>query len=85
MARSVHLITSMRSANANQPQPEHHEMSHISIAALAVGTVVLAGLVLVYVSRHVHEHQGPALFAVFGVPLVILLAILLGKHRRARG
>ena len=59
------------------------EMSHVSIAALAVGIVVIAGLVLVYVSRHVHQHPGAVLLAVLGFPVLILLAIIVGKRRRA--
>jgi hypothetical protein len=45
---------------------------------------VIAGLVLVYVSRHVHQHPGAVLFVILGFPVLILLAIILGKRRRAR-
>ena len=62
---------------------ERNEMSHVSIAALAVGIVVIAGLVLVYVSRHVHQHPGAVLLVILGFPVLILLAIILGKRRRA--
>jgi hypothetical protein len=74
----------MRGTNKDRPtQPVRNEMSHVSIAALALGTVVVAGLVLVYVSRHVHQHPGAVLLVVLGFPVLILLAIILGKRRRA--
>jgi hypothetical protein len=59
-------------------------MSHVSMLALIVATVVIAGLVLVYVSRHVHEHPGARLIAIIGVPVVLLLAFVIGKFRRQR-
>ena len=62
-------------------QQQSAQMSHVSIAALAVGIVVIAGLVLVYVSRHVHQHPGAVLFVIVGFPVLILLAIILGKRR----
>jgi hypothetical protein len=71
-------------ARADRSSREHREMSHVSIAALAVGTVVLAGLALVYVSRHVHQNPGAKLLVLLGLPVLIALAIILGKRRRAR-
>jgi ABC-type transport system involved in cytochrome c biogenesis permease component len=74
----------MRGTNKDRStQPVRNEMWHVSIAALALGTVVVAGLVLVYVSRHVHQHPGAVLLVVLGFPVLILLAIILGKRRRA--
>lgn len=74
----------MSGTNNNRSAQGVREMSHVSIAALAVGIVVIAGLVLVYVSRHVHQHPGAVLFVILGFPVLILLAIILGKRRRAR-
>jgi hypothetical protein len=71
------------SLHLREKDPEHDEMSHVSIAALAVGVVVIAGLVLVYASRHVHRHPGAVLVVLLGVPVLLLLAIVLGKRRRA--
>jgi hypothetical protein len=59
-------------------------MSHVSMLALIAATVVIAALVLVYVSQHVHEHPGAALVAIIGVPVLLLLAFVIGKWRRQR-
>jgi uncharacterized membrane protein len=73
----------MRGTKKNRSRGEHNEMSHASMAALALGIVVVAGLVLVYVSRHVHQHPGAVLLVLLGFPVLVLLAIILAKRRRA--
>jgi hypothetical protein len=60
-------------------------MSHVSMLALIAATIVIAALVLVYVSRHVHEHPGAALVAIIGVPVLLALMYVIGKRRRQRG
>ena len=57
-------------------------MSHSAMAALAAAVVVIAALVLVYVSRHVHEHPGAFLVALVGVPALVVLAIVIARRRR---
>ena len=62
---------------------DHREMSHVAMAALAGAIVVIAALVLVYVSRHAHEHPGAALVVILGVPVLIALMFVIGRRRRA--
>lgn len=70
---------------SNSHESDHKEMSHISMAALAVAVVVLAGLSLIYVSRHAHEHPGAVLGVIIGVPALIILALVIGRRRRSHG
>jgi hypothetical protein len=66
--------------------PEHagndHEMSHVAIAALAVSAVVLAGLVLIFASRQIHQHPGAVLATILGVPALITLMVVVVRRRR---
>lgn len=62
--------------------PANPEMSHVSIAALAVSAVVLAGLVLIFASRQVHEHPGAVLATIVGVPALVLLMTMVVRRRR---
>lgn len=65
-------------------EPEHSkEMSHASMAALAVAVVVVGGLVLIYVSRQFHDHPGAVLGLILGVPALIVLTYVIGRRRRA--
>ena len=72
----------MSVSSRNQPS-EHREMSHVAMAALAGAIVVIAALVLVYVSRHAHEHPGAAFVVILGVPVLIALMFVIGRQRRA--
>jgi hypothetical protein len=62
---------------------DDHEMSHVAMAALAVTAVVLAGLVLIFASRHFREHPGAILGVIVGVPALIALMFVLVRRRRA--
>lgn len=64
-------------------QIQHGEMSHVALAALAAAVVVIAALVLVSLSRQLHQHPGAVLALVLGVPTLAVLAIVIGKRRRA--
>ena len=58
-------------------------MPHVSrMAALAAAAVVIAALVLVSLSRQLHEHPGAVLGVILGVPALAVLAIVIGRRRR---
>ena len=76
-------VIDMSVTSTKQPA-DRHEMSHVAMAALAGAVVVIAALVLVYVSRHAHQHPGAALVAILGIPALIALAIVIVRRRGAR-
>jgi hypothetical protein len=63
---------------------EQSEMSHVSMLALIAAVVVIAGLVLMFVSRHAHEHPGARVLVLIGAPVLLLLIFVIGKWRRQR-
>ncbi|HTL31575.1 MAG TPA: hypothetical protein VL326_00545 [Kofleriaceae bacterium] len=64
---------------------EHHrrskEMSHASIAALAVAVVVVGGVSLIFMSRQFHDHPGAVLGLILGVSALIVLTYVIGRRR----
>ena len=66
----------------NDGAHDHHEMSHVAMAALAVSAVVIAGLVLIFASRQLHEHPGAVLAVIIGVPACIALMVTVVRRRR---
>ena len=61
---------------------EHPQMTHVAMGAVALGTVVVAGLVLLYVSRHAHQHPGATLAVLVGALALIALVFLVARRRR---
>jgi hypothetical protein len=70
------------SSRAVKPRTQPGEMSHVALAALAAAVVVIAALVLVSLSRQLHQHPGAVLAVVLGVPALTVLALVIGKRRR---
>jgi hypothetical protein len=66
----------------HEPVHVSKQMSHASIAALAVAVVVIGGLVLLYVSRHFHDHPGAVLGMALGVTALVVLTFVVGRLRR---
>lgn len=59
-------------------------MSHVSMLALVAAAVVLAGVVLLSVSRHAHEHPGALLSLLIGLVVLLGLGFVIAKWRRQR-
>jgi hypothetical protein len=67
---------------APEARTDSNEMSHVSMGALALAAVAIAGLALVYVSRHFHQHPGAVLAVLVGTPAVIALMFIVVARRR---
>ena len=52
---------------------------------LAAVTAVIAALVLMFVSRHAHEHAGARVLVLIGAPVLLLLIFVIGTWRGHRG
>jgi hypothetical protein len=63
---------------------EPYRLSRISIAVLLATTVVFAGALL-FVRWHAPQHPRTVLLELLGFPVLILLAVILGRRRRAGG
>lgn len=57
------------------------EMSHVAMAVLAIAAVVLAGLGLIVVSRHAHDHPGAVFGLMIGGLTLIALVIIVARRR----
>jgi hypothetical protein len=57
-------------------------MPHIAMGAVAIGAVVFAGLMLIYMSRHAHEHPGALLALLIGAPVLLALAFFVARRLR---
>ena len=55
---------------------------HAVIAATAFGALVLAALILVFLSGHVPRHPGAVLLAMLAVPVLIVLATVIRRRWR---
>ena len=85
MARPVHVLVDTMSASdrSTQTRRDVNNMSHLAMAALAASVPLLAGLVLVTVSRNAHEHPGAVLLILLGLPILVALYAFIAKYRRA--
>ena len=85
MARPLHVFVDTMSASdrSTQTRRDVNNMSHVAMAALAASIPLLAGLVLVTVSRKAHEHPGAVLFILLGLPILVALYAFIAKYRRA--
>jgi hypothetical protein len=76
-------MSARKQFTGGEDSSDHHEMSHVAMAAVAVGAVVIAGLVLIFASRQVHEHPGAVLGVILGVPALIAVALVIARRRRS--
>jgi hypothetical protein len=87
MARPLHVFVNTMSASDRsiQTRRDVNSMSHVAMAALAASVPLLAALVLVTVSRKVHDHPGAVLLVLLGLPILVALYAFIAKYRRAHG